>query len=142
MRHYPSDSPQAAARIVALAMLADGHLSKAELDVLDRLEVDRALGLSRAELHAVVHGLCEDLLSGATLCWTGACRVDAATLAALMAEIGDPRLQRQLLQLCLTVAEADHELSEGESRLLVAAVTHWGLRDEFHAPATAPAGQH
>ena len=36
MRTYRINSPQAAARIVGLAMLADGHLCKAELDVLDR----------------------------------------------------------------------------------------------------------
>ena len=33
MRTYPTNSPQAAGRIVALALLADGHLSKAEVDL-------------------------------------------------------------------------------------------------------------
>ena len=36
MRHYPRNSPQAAGRILALALLSDGHLSKRELDMLDR----------------------------------------------------------------------------------------------------------
>ena len=37
MRTYPTNSPQAAARVVALATLADGHLSRSELGALDRL---------------------------------------------------------------------------------------------------------
>ena len=32
MRTYPNNSPQAAARIVALAMLADGQVCKAEIN--------------------------------------------------------------------------------------------------------------
>ncbi len=36
MRTYPTNSPEAAARIVALALLADGHLSLIEIDALER----------------------------------------------------------------------------------------------------------
>ena len=45
MRTYQNNSPQAAARIVGLAMLADGNVCKAELDVLDRLGAHQQLGL-------------------------------------------------------------------------------------------------
>ena len=48
MRSYPHDSPQAAARIVTLAMLADGAVSGAEIDALDRSGVHQQLGLWRA----------------------------------------------------------------------------------------------
>ena len=44
MRNYPANSPQAAARIVALTMLADGYLSKAELDAMERHGGYRLLG--------------------------------------------------------------------------------------------------
>ena len=63
MRSYPRNSPQAAARILALAMLSDGHLTMRELDVLDRLNAPAQLGLGRADLHAVLHGFCDDLLA-------------------------------------------------------------------------------
>ncbi|MFM2118860.1 MAG: hypothetical protein RL722_328, partial [Pseudomonadota bacterium] len=36
MRHYPRNSPQAAARLVALTLVADGHLAPAELEALAR----------------------------------------------------------------------------------------------------------
>ena len=38
MRTYPHNSPQAAARIVALAMLADGQLCVEEILVLDYVQ--------------------------------------------------------------------------------------------------------
>ena len=43
-------------------------------------------------------------------------------LGQLMAEVDDPALRRTVLGLCVSVAEADDHLSDGESALLVAAV--------------------
>lgn len=131
MRHYPRNSPQAAGRILALALLSDGHLSKRELDMLDRLDAHVQLGLGRTELHTVVHGFCEDLLSSMHLSWGDACQVDQATLAALMADIDDPELRRTLLQLCVAIVEADDHVAEGESVMLTAAVEHWGLHRDM-----------
>lgn len=51
MRTYPRNSPQAAARIVALAMLADGHVCRSEIEALERCDAAARLGLSRASLH-------------------------------------------------------------------------------------------
>lgn len=128
MRSYPHNSPQAAARIVALTMLADGNLSKAELDVLDRLGVHDQIGLDRDALHQVLHAFCEDLLSTAHLTWADSCRIDPRTLAALMAEIDDPELRVKLLRICASVIEADAHVADGEAIVLGAAVEHWGLQ--------------
>ena len=139
MRTYPTNSPQAAGRIIAMALLADGHLSKAELDLLDQLDVHHQLGLARSELHGVVHGFCEDLLVSASGGWADACRVDSATLFALLAEIEDPALRLQVLQLCTQVVDADQHLADGESTLLLAAIEHWGLQPELlQAAPTQP----
>jgi uncharacterized tellurite resistance protein B-like protein len=131
MRAYPRNSPPAAARIVALALLADGHLSKAELDLLDRLGAHRELGLERHEMHAVLHTFCEDLLSPMHLTWEQACRLDEDTLARLLEEIDDPRLRLRLLNLCAAVVEADDHIAEGESTMLGAAVRHWQLHESM-----------
>jgi hypothetical protein len=128
MRSYPQNSPQAAARIVALTLLADGHLSKAELDVLERLGVHEQIGLDRDALHKVLHVFCEDLLSTAHLTWADSCQVDPHTIAGLMAEIDDPELQSRLLRICAAVVEVDAYVADGEAIVLGAAVEHWGLQ--------------
>jgi hypothetical protein len=127
MRNYPRNSPQAAARIVALTLLADGHVGKAELDVLDQLDAPSALGLSRRELETVLQTFCEDLLSAAHLTWADTCRIDPDTLAQLMGEIADPALRTRLMSLCVAIVEADQHYADGEAIVLDAAVHHWGL---------------
>ena len=131
MRTYPHNSPQAAARIVALASLADGHLCQTELDVLERLDAHRQLGLTRPELHAVMRDFCEDLLATSHASWADACRVDPRTLDALMAEVDEPALRRSVLRLCIAVVEADENVADGESMVLIAAVEQWGLHREM-----------
>ena len=131
MRIYPCNSPQAAARIVSLTVLADRDIGKAELDLLDRLAVYEQLGLDQHELHAALDSLCEDLFSRGQLQSADACPVDDRTLAQLMGEIADPALRRRLLRLCIGIAEADGQVADGESIVLTAAVEHWGLHREM-----------
>lgn len=131
MRRYPANSPQAAARIVALTAVADGDIGDAEIEWLDRLGVYAQLGLARQELHALLDTFCEDLLSSEQLKWADGCPVDERTLADLMGEIQDPALRLKLLPLCVELAEADAQVAEGESIVLVAAVEHRGLHYEM-----------
>jgi hypothetical protein len=140
MRNYPRNSPQAAARIVALTLLADGHIDRAEIEALDRVDTAQALGLSRHELEAVLKTFCEDLLTAAHLTWADTCRIDADTLAQLMAEIDDPALQQRLLDLCLALAEADAHLADSEAIVLDAACLHWDrLPGRQQAPVASSA---
>ncbi|MEO8311629.1 MAG: TerB family tellurite resistance protein [Caldimonas sp.] len=131
MRSFPCDSPQAAARIVALTVLADRDIGKTELDLLDRLVVHEQLGLDRQEFHDVLDSLCEDLLSSDQLQWADACPVDDRTLVELMGEIENPALRRKLLRLCIEIAEADAQVNDAEAIVLTAAVEHWGLHREM-----------
>ena len=131
MRSYPANSPQAAARIVALTVVADGDIGDAEIEFLDRLAVHGQLGLARYELHALLDTFCEDLLSSEQLKWADACPVDERTLAQLMGEIENPALRLKLLRLCVELAEIDAHVDDGESSVLVAAVEHWGLHHEM-----------
>lgn len=136
MRSYPCNSPQAAARIVALAMLADGHGCRDELATLERLGADRQLGLRPGEFDAVVHALCDDMLSSRQLTWADACRIDPRMFAALLDEVDDPALRARVLRLCVAVVEADGHVSEAASIALNAAVEQWCLqREMLRAPA-------
>lgn len=136
MRSYPTNSPQAAARIVALTVLADGDIGDAEIEWLDRLAIPEQLGLTRHELHTVLDTFCEDLLSSNQSQWADACPVDERTLADLMGEIQDPALRRTLLRVCVELAEIDAHVDEGESSVLVAAVEYWGLHHEMVRPSS------
>jgi hypothetical protein len=127
MRHYPQNSPQASARILSLAALADGHLCKVEIDVMDGLAVHEQLGMERAELHGVMHTFCEDLLATSHGHWEDACRIDDRTISEIMSEVDDPALRLKLLQMCAAIVEAGQHVAEGESLVLKAAVEHWGL---------------
>jgi hypothetical protein len=128
MRSYPRNSPQAATRILALAMLADGHQCNSELALLERLQVHDQLGLSRAELHAVVHTFCEDLMVFSSgMCWADLSKVRPDPLRQLLGEVDDPALQGQVLELCISLVAADRHLAEGESVVLAAALLQWRL---------------
>jgi uncharacterized tellurite resistance protein B-like protein len=135
MRTYPQDSPEAAARIVALTMLADGAVSRAEADVIEARGASRRLGLQPQQWQAVLHELCEDLLSAAGLSWHPGCRVDPQTLSELLAEIADPMLRLEVLRLCLAVVEADEHVADSEAFVVGTALEQWGLQHEMLRPA-------
>lgn len=134
MRSYPANSPQAAARIIALTLVADGDIGNAELECMERLAVHDQLALSRHELHTLLDTYCADLLSSNQSKWAEACPVDERTLAELMGEIQEPALRLKLLRICVDLAEADAKVAEGESIVLVAAVEYWGLQYKMLQP--------
>ncbi len=131
MRTYPTNSPQSAARIVALTLVADGHVSPAELDALERVDAYRQLGITRPQMQGVLQELCEDLLAAHQSTWADACHIEPRTLAQWMAEIEDPALRMCVLRLCVAVAEADDHVADGESIVLVSAVENWGLHRQM-----------
>lgn len=135
MRSYPRNSPQAAARIVALTLLADGHVCSSELQALQRHHAGPRLGLLASELQQVLRELCEDLLAAGSLAWGGSGLIDRSTLHALLDEVSDPPLRRQVVALCLAVVQSDTHLADGESSVIEAAVERWRL----HAQALQPA---
>ena len=47
MRQYPTDSPEASARIVALALLADGSIDLSEMESLQRHRIIGKLGFDQ-----------------------------------------------------------------------------------------------
>jgi hypothetical protein len=133
MRPYPSNSGQSAARIVALAMLADGHLSRQELQVLDQADTLERLGLDRDAWQQVLHDLCEDLQCKHHLSWAQACQVDVRSLTEVLDEITDPALRRHVLQLCRSVVESDGLVTEDEWVVMACAVDRWCLHYEVVA---------
>jgi len=123
MRNYRRNSPQAAGRIVALALMADGHVCRTELDALARADAEQRLGLAPGSVTVLLHTLCEDLLASSA----GAMPlgVDRDTLASILDEVDDPVLQRELLDILETVAAADDHAADGESLVVESARARW-----------------
>jgi uncharacterized tellurite resistance protein B-like protein len=139
MRTYPRNSPEAAARIVALTVLADGHFCKAEIDALQRLDVHQQLGLNASQWQAVVNDFCEDMLATAYRPWGADCETDMDTLSALMADIDDTDLRVKLHRLCSEAAQADGRLTDAETFILAAATDRWELGSHGARAAAAQA---
>ena len=133
MRSYPLNSPQAAARIVALALLADGVMESEEMLMLEYVRAHEQLGLSMRQLDAVVEAFGQDIEVARHPGWAEDGLVDPRTMAALMAEIDDPALRRKVLRLCIAVVEADGRVHDSESTVINAAVEHWGLQRDMFA---------
>lgn len=129
MRSHPRNSPEAAARIVALVLIADGHVCRSELDALDQLQLERELGLPAGGFAQVVQTLCEDQLLSAYAGGPLAERIGEETLSGFMAEVDDPDLQRRVLRLACAAAVADRHLADAERVVLEAALRHWGRFD-------------
>lgn len=123
MRYYPPNSPEAAARLLALTMIADGDVCRAEVEALERLDVEASLGLPSGVLGAVLRDLREDLRQAATEDLGGG--VDDALLDTLVCDVDDPALQRQLFTAVSVAAAADGFLADGELRVLDAMHRWW-----------------
>lgn len=125
MRSYPRNSPEAAARIVALVLIVDGHVCHSEEEILRQLRVEQALGLTPGGFERVMHTLCEDLLMGTHGRGSLMSSVDDASLAALLAEVDDPALQTRVLSLASAAADADRHLADQEALVMGAARQRW-----------------
>lgn len=125
MRTHPQNSPDAAARIVALMLLSDGHVDQAELQVLERLGVDFQLEVQPGQFQRVLHDVCDDLIMASGGQWETACQVDAHTRETLFNEISDVDLQATVLRLCTAVVEADQHVADCEGQMLQAAQKQW-----------------
>lgn len=135
---YPVNSPGAAARIVALALIANGRIKSVEVARLDAIDAPALLGIDRAEWHRVIRNLCIDMLRigeghGAAL--------DAPSLQVLLDEVTDPSLRQVCAALSVAVIQADCFVDGTELTLLEAMQDRWGIsfravaEPVSHAPA-------
>lgn len=127
MRNYPSDSPEAMGRLVALTLMADGAIDASELRQLDHTDTVRRVGLNEASFDRVIHELCDDMLTSAHRTPSGQLELDVENIDLLLAEVQHPLLQKQVLRMMLDVVNADTKLSGGEAVLVAEAMKFWGI---------------
>lgn len=127
MRNYRRNSPESAARIVSMVLLADCHVSRDEMHALQRHDIPHRLDLSHAHFMSVMHQLCDDLRTYAETPWQGAQALPTSGWHAMLDEIDDTGLRLILLDLSATLVEADHHLAPDEQTLVHSMADHWHL---------------
>lgn len=131
MHNYSRNSPQAAARVLALTMIADGNVCRTEVDTHRQIGIEAALGLAPGGFGEVLHTLCEDLLQSAASNGSLTCCIDQSLLDSLLHDVDDPALQRKLVAAISAIVAADGHLADGEQQVLDAMRRCWqpaGLR--------------
>ena len=127
MRNYPIDSTEAMARIVALALLADGALDHSEAEALEKHELRENMGLPAETLERVLHEFCNDLLQTARAPNIGQIELDPQLVDHLLDDIQSPELQKKALAAIVDIVNADGCLNAGEAILISQAMSRWGL---------------
>jgi hypothetical protein len=114
-----TDSPAAAARIVATLLARDGRLDWREMEFLTRSDAFGLMGVSRQEFLAILARVLGE---------RGARSVTRRRpVEPLLAAIRDRRLQFLVAALLVYVAEIDREVRPEESSLVRAAFDQWGI---------------
>ncbi|MCB1893666.1 MAG: TerB family tellurite resistance protein [Zoogloeaceae bacterium] len=125
MRSYPPDSPKALARLVAMAVVADGEMDNCEIDRLRELDVFSMLGVESEGFYQVLLELCRDLaVSGSG---SHVSLLSSERLEQLAADVTDPKLRKLVLSAMLVTAKADGEVSVGEQTLLRFLIDRWSI---------------
>ena len=138
MRTYSLNSPEAAARIVALVLISDGNAGKSEYEVINGLGGVRDLGLDPMDMPCIVQSLCEDLLMEGFDGRSILSRVGDGQMASIMAEVDNPLLQTQVLRIARSVIDADGHLCDAESAMVDEISRHWRVLTHRERGITAP----
>ena len=128
MRTYPTNSPSAAGRLLALTMIADGNVALSELKAVYRSHILEHIALDDETFDNVLHELCNDLLLTAR---HGAVHIDTDLIDCFLDEIESPDLRRRMLQAMWKLADADGWLADSEAVVLNRAAVRWGAESNF-----------
>lgn len=127
MRHYPANSPEALARIVAIAMMADGAIDSSELKSLERHDIIKRIGLDQEHFDRVFYEYYADLSISAHRLPSGQFELDGLTIGLLLDEIRDPELQKKALRSMLDVVNSDRRLTGNEASLIAQSLKQWEI---------------
>jgi len=133
MRSYSTNSPEALARLVAMAILADGRLDNREVDWIKHNDTAALLGVDRDTLIQVLLDCCRDVINEAEQ--ERVFLLEDHRLARLADDLTDPALQKVALSAMLILAKSDGSVTEGEETLLRFLMSRWGLSLEDLAAA-------
>ena len=126
LRAYAANSPRAKARLVVLAMLADGRLDDAELESLTKHGTFTEMGISREDFFKVLYDFCADVENLPNN--DGNYLLTPVVLEQLFGEIDSAVAQQTLLRQIFDMIRSDGRLANSEAELFWHAVDTWKFR--------------
>jgi len=129
MRQYLKNSPEAVSRLIAFAMLTDAELDDREIDILDRIDFYRSVGINKWAFGDILADLCDDLARSADR--RGRIRlVDKKRIEHVLAEVDDPSLRAQTVALITNVLRSDGKVAPQEAAFLRHVLKGWKFAPE------------
>lgn len=125
MRAYPTNSPEALGRLLAMAILADGRLDNREVDWLKHHDTASLVGVEQDLLIQVLLDCCRDVITEAEQ--ERVFLLEDHRLARLADDVTDPALRKVALSAILIISKSDGDVSEGEQTLLRFLMQRWGI---------------
>jgi uncharacterized tellurite resistance protein B-like protein len=133
MRHYETDSTPAAARLLALTVLADGGLDRDEVEAMMHTDLARRLGIGSVEFERILREYCEDLLASGHHMDGLRLKLADEVLDLLLEDITDPALQQAMLRAMQEIVSADGVETSTEVEVLARALEKWSRRPHARA---------
>ncbi|MDN4051633.1 TerB family tellurite resistance protein [Massilia sp. YIM B02763] len=126
MRSYPTDSPQAISRLLALTVISDGGGSPSEIAATYRPSILGHAGIEEQVFDQVLRELTADLPATPD----GLVKVDADAIDQCLAEIVRPDLRLRVWKAMWQLAYADDQFAHAEVALLHKATQAWGIETD------------
>lgn len=128
MRSYPDNSTEALARIMSVAIFADGTPDPRELAVAQSAAIQARLGYDTAQFQRVMAEFCTDL---AAIRPPGAdtITVTPRQVSRMLGEVTDAAKQDAVCRSVFDVIRADRRAHAAETGILREMIHHWRSRD-------------
>lgn len=127
MRTYATDSPKAVCRLLALAMIVDGHMAPSELRAMHHSGILRRLNIDDDLFDDTVQEVCDDLLATAERRCASEVEIDSRLLDTLLQEVKEPSLRMAVMKAMLDIIHADNVLDGRETLLIQRGFKAWGV---------------
>lgn len=126
MKTYSDNSPEAIARVLAMAMITDAKLDDRELDAMESFGIYARLGLTKEEFAIVVADYCDELVEAGDI--DGKINLmDHDRIEAILAPVTDAARQLDVVAMVLAIVKADGGIHDTELELLRTILDRWDL---------------
>lgn len=126
MRRYPTNSPEARARIVVAVLMADGSLDVSEIDQMARKHLTEMIGVSGDVFEQVLHDYCDDILMTGQRSESFERKLSLDVFSLLLAEVTDSFMQLRLTAVILDLISVDGDLCPHELSMVGRLMASWG----------------